>query len=105
MTAEKNRNKTEVKTSLGFDPDMWKQFQIRCIERGVLQKTAMHEALELWMRPQPLAVAPEYENKFIECVMQIVNDPRNETEKILRNLLKQVVHIRYIANETVTPRR
>lgn len=101
MTAEKNR---EVKTSLGFDAELWKRFQIRCIERGMLQKSAMHEALEMWMADTPLAIAPEYQSEFVARVMEIVNSPRNETEKILRNLLKQVVNIRYSSSDPVSRR-
>lgn len=88
MTAEKKRASNEVKTSLGFDAELWKKFQIRCIERGMLQKEAMHEALEMWMSPKPLAVVPEYSAEFVDHVMQIVNAPRNETEKILKKSLE-----------------
>jgi hypothetical protein len=111
MTAEKSSEKrssgdpkARVKTSLSFDQDLWKRFQMRCLEIDLSQQDAMALAIEQWMQPRPLAVAAEYPSEFIEEVMEIVNDPRSDMEKILRNLLKQVVDIRYSSNVNVSRR-
>lgn len=94
MTKEKDLDK-DAKTSLSFPPELWREFRKLCIDRNITQREAVQEAVEAWMMPQPLHAAPVYSDDFIDVLMDILNNPRNETEKILRNLLKQVVDIRY----------
>lgn len=98
MTAERKMSKT----SLTLDADKMKLFAIECIRRGVTQSARMIEAIDMWMRPAPLA--PVFGDEFTRSVMLMLNDPRNESELLLRNLLKSAVNIRSIGDDELNRR-
>ncbi len=91
------------KTSYSVDAALAKDFAIECMRRDVTQSEALTQAIRLWLTPDPVAV-PTGNDQTVDTILDIVNCPRNETEKLLRNLLKTAINLRYIADEPIAKR-
>lgn len=91
------------KTSYSVEPALAKEFAIECLRREVTQSEALAEAIQLWLRPEPVAV-PVGNDRILHQILGVVNAPRNDTEKLLRNLLKTAINLRYISDYSLVKR-
>ena len=96
MTAQQNYKKT----SYSVDAALAKEFAIECLRRDVTQSEAFAQAIHNWLKPDPVAV-PVGNDKTLQQILSIVNEPRNEAEKLLRNLLKTAINLRYITDTQI----